>query len=68
VVTKDGEQVGVLTSPTRSPRFGPIGLAVLDAAHAATGTRLEVALPDGAATATVEVLPIYDQDKRRPRS
>jgi aminomethyltransferase len=64
----DGEQVGVLTSPARSPRFGLIGLAVLETEHAAGGTRLEVVLPDGATTASVDVLPVYDPEKLRPRS
>ena len=67
-VTRGGEEVGVLTSPTDSPRFGKIGMAVLGREHAARGTRVEVTLEDGTATATVDVLPIYDTDKRRPRA
>jgi aminomethyltransferase len=67
-VIMDGEQVGTLTSPSRSPRFGMLGLAVLDAAVAENGTRLEVAVADHTVGATVDVLPIYDPEKRRPRS
>jgi aminomethyltransferase len=67
-VTKDGDEVGVLTSPTESPRFGQIGLAVVDSAHASVGSILDVAVGDGVVTATVDVLPVYDTDKLRPRS
>jgi aminomethyltransferase len=67
-VTRDGEPAGTLTSPTKSPRFGQIGLAVLESRVAAEGERLEVALGDGTVPARVEVLPIYDPQKKRPRS
>ncbi len=36
-VTKDGEEVGVLTSPTDSPRYGAIGLAVVASEQATVG-------------------------------
>ena len=68
VVTKDGEEVGVLTSPTDSPRFGKIGLAVVESALASVGNTLEVAVAQGTVSATVDVLPIYDTGKKRPRS
>lgn len=67
-VTSDGHEAGTMTSPTISPRFGRIGLAVLAAAFAGEGTRLEVAFRNGAVEATVQVLPIYDPKKERPRS
>ncbi len=68
-VTKDGEPVGTLTSPCESPTLGQvIGMAVLDAGHAAIGERVEVALGDGTAEATVATLPIYDPGKVRPRA
>jgi aminomethyltransferase len=67
-VTRDGEEIGVLTSPTDSPRFGKIGLAVLRSGHTAPGTAVQVALADGTAPATVDVLPIYDTNKSRPRA
>jgi len=68
-VLRDGQEVGVLTSPTQSPRFGVIGLAVLDTRHAVDGTAVEVALPHGKLTrATVDALSIFDPEKKRPRS
>lgn len=67
-VTKDGEEIGVLTSPTSSPRFGPIGLAVLRTDQAQVGNAVEVAVGDGTVGSTVDVLPLYDTNKERPRS
>jgi aminomethyltransferase len=67
-VTRDGEEVGVLTSPAISPRFGNIGLAIIRSDAAGDGTIVEVALGDGTVSATVDVLAIYDPQKRRPRS
>jgi aminomethyltransferase len=67
-VTRDGQEIGVLTSPTDSPRFGKIGIAVLASAHARPGTAVEVAVGEATAPATVDVLPLYDPDKRRPRA
>ena len=67
-VLKDGEEVGTLTSPTDSPRFGKIGTAVVRTELATPGTVLEVALGEGTVPATVDVLPIYDTEKTRPRS
>ena len=52
-VTKDGEEVGVLTSPTDSPRFGKIGLAVIESCagdrgeHAGRGRRRRDRLRNG---------------------
>jgi glycine cleavage system aminomethyltransferase T len=63
-VTKDGKVVGTLTSPTDSPRFGPIALAILDAAAAANDTVVGV----GGSTATVADLSIFDPDKLKPRA
>ena len=67
VVTKDGREVGVVTSPASSPRVGTIGLAVLDGDVAADGEKVEVAVGDGTAAATVGPLAILDPQKRRPR-
>lgn len=67
-VSKDGRDIGVLTSPTDSPRFGKIGLAIVPTNEANVGNRVEVALGEGTATATADVLPIYDTNKERPRS
>jgi aminomethyltransferase len=69
VVTVDGEPAGTLTSPCESPTLGRvIGLAVLEAEHGTPGTKVDVALGDGTVPATVETLPIYDPEKKRPRS
>ena len=67
-VTKDGEEVGVLTSPTDSPRFGKIGLAVIETAQAVVGNTLGVDVGGEIVPATVDVLPIYDTEKARPRA
>lgn len=67
-VTRDGQPVGTLTSPADSPRFGVIGLAVLETPHAADGTRVEVSVGDGTAPATVTELSVYDPQKLRPRA
>jgi aminomethyltransferase len=66
-VTKDGEEVGVLTSPATSPAYGPIGLAILRSDVAEDGTSLDVALGERTVGATVDVLAIHDPEKRRPR-
>ena len=63
-VTKDGDEVGVVTSPAVSPRLGTIGLAILRTDAAVEGEKVEV----GDAVATVATLSLYDPEKRRPRS
>jgi len=67
-VSRDGEEIGVLTSPTDSPRYGRIGMAVLKAGHAAPGTAVEVAVGDGTVAGVVDVAPLYDTNKLRPRA
>jgi aminomethyltransferase len=67
-VTKDGQQVGVVTSPANSPRVGAIALAILDAAVAADGEKVEVAIGDETSPATVGPLSILDPAKERPRA
>jgi aminomethyltransferase len=68
-VTRGGEPAGTLTSPCESPTLGRvIGLAMLDARHASAGGTVDVALGEGTVPATVESLPIYDPEKRRPRA
>jgi aminomethyltransferase len=66
-VIRDGEDVGVLTSPAESPKLGPLGLAILRADAAEDGSRLQVALGDGTVGATVDRLAVYDPTKERPR-
>jgi glycine cleavage system T protein (aminomethyltransferase) len=66
---KSGDAVvGTLTSSAASPRFGTIGLAVLNSDVAADGTKLDVVVEGGTVPAAVDVLSVYDTDKRRPRS
>ena len=67
-VTKDGREVGVVTSPALSPRLGTIGLAILDAEVAGDGEKVEVAVGEGTAVATVDVLSALDPQKQRPRA
>jgi aminomethyltransferase len=67
-VTKDGQEVGVVTSPASSPRVGTIGLAILDAAVAEDGQVLDVAVGDLTVAATVGPLSILDPSKERPRA
>ncbi|MEX1264314.1 MAG: glycine cleavage T C-terminal barrel domain-containing protein, partial [Actinomycetota bacterium] len=66
-VTKDGERVGLLTSPTNSPVFGPIGLAVIRTEAAEDGGTVDVQGPSGTITATIGPSPIYDPKKERVR-
>jgi aminomethyltransferase len=63
-VTKDGADVGTVTSPADSPRVGPMGLAILDAAVAEDGTKVEVA----GVVATVAPLSALDPEKKKPRA
>jgi aminomethyltransferase len=67
-VTKGGDEIGVLTSPTASPRFGTIGLAIVPTDQATVGNEVDVAVGEGTAKATIDVLPIYDTNKERPRA
>jgi aminomethyltransferase len=66
-VTKDGREVGTVTSPASSPRLGTIGLAILDAGVATDGEKVEVTVGDGTAPAVVAPLSLLDPEKRRPR-
>src|SRR3954465_7895905 len=65
--TDAGDAAGVLTSPAMSPRFGPIGLAVVPVGLAISGTAVQVVTGAGAIPGTVDVLSIYDPKKERPR-
>lgn len=69
-VTQDGREVGIVRSPCQSPTFDMqvIGMAAIDRDLVKEGQRLEVAVGDGTAGATVASFPLYDPEKRRPRS
>jgi aminomethyltransferase len=69
-VTRDGQEVGIIRSPCQSPTFDMqvIGTASIDRALASDGERVQVALGEGTVSATVAPIPLYDTEKRRPRS
>ena len=69
-VTLDGQDVGILRSPCQSPTFGMevIGMAAIDRGLVHDGQRVDVAVGNGAVSATVAPFPLYDTEKRRPRS
>ncbi len=68
----NGRGVGRLLSPSdgRSPTVDRlIGMACLEAEYSEPGSRVEVALADGRLVpAYTDVFPIYDPEKKRPRS
>lgn len=63
-VTRDGEEVGAVTSPAVSPRLGTIALAILVTEVASDGETVQV----GDAVATVAPRSLYDPEKKKPRS
>ncbi len=67
-VGREGREVGVLTSPARSPRFGSIGLAILQREAAEPGTPVDVTDDEGSIGGTVDVASILDPNKERPRA
>jgi aminomethyltransferase len=68
-VTKDGNDVGIVRSPCKSPTFDEqIAMAAIDRELDKEGTSVEVALGDGTVAATVAPFPLYDTEKSRPRS
>jgi aminomethyltransferase len=70
-VLHEGNEVGVVRSPCQSPTLDMevIAMATVDRELAAEGQKLEVALPSGGtAGATVGTFPLYDPEKKRPRS
>jgi aminomethyltransferase len=69
-VTQDGREVGILRSPCQSPTFDMqvIGMAAIDRDLVNEGQQLQVALGEGKVGATVAPFPLYDTEKRRPRS
>jgi glycine cleavage system T protein (aminomethyltransferase) len=68
-VTVDGEDAGIVRSPSTSPTFNEvIAMAVIDRRLVGDGQRVDVALADGTVGATVTAFPLYDTNKTRPRS
>jgi glycine cleavage system T protein (aminomethyltransferase) len=65
----DGDEVGIVRSPSKSPTFGQIiAMTAIDRGLTDPGRRLQVALGDGAVTATVAPVPLYDTEKACPRA
>ena len=67
-VSAGGKAIGQVTSCVHSPRLGNIGYAMVQAASAADGTRLEVETPDGRRGATVVQMPFHDPKKTLAKS
>jgi len=69
-VTLDGRDVGIVRSPCQSPTFdmAVIAMTAVDRECNVEGRELDVALGDGTVKATVGAFPLYDTEKRRPRS
>ena len=69
-VTRDGHEVGIVRSPCQSPTFDMqvIAMAAIDRDLVQDGQQVEVTLGDGTTGATVGPFPLYDTEKRRPRS
>jgi aminomethyltransferase len=67
-VTREGEEIGVLTSPAESPLFGNIGIAIIRTDAATDGSPVEVAVEGGTVPGTIDVLAIYDPKKEKPRA
>lgn len=69
-VTQDGRDVGIVRSPCHSPTFDMevIAMSTIDRDLVDDGQRVDVAVGDGTVGATVAPFPLYDTDKRRPRS
>jgi aminomethyltransferase len=68
-VTVDGTPAGIVRSPCLSPTFNEvIAMAAIDREHVQDGNRVDVALGDGTVGATVAPFPLYDTEKKRPRT
>jgi aminomethyltransferase len=69
-VTLDGREVGIVRSPCKSPTFDMqvIAMAAIDRDLVKDGQRVEVALGAGTTGAAVAPFPLYDTEKKRPRS
>lgn len=67
-VFADGEHVGELTVSSLSPRFGPLGQAIIETEFATPGTRVEVVDNDGRHSAAVGPRVLYDPERIRVRS
>lgn len=63
-ITRDGEEIGKVTSAIYSPRLERnIALAMVGVDHTEIGARVEVVLPSGPTVATVVERPFFDPKK-----
>ena len=69
-VTRDGREVGIVRSPCQSPTFDMqvIAMAAIDRDLVQDGQQVEVDARRRHDGATVAPFPLYDTEKRRPRS
>jgi len=69
-VTLEGREVGIVRSPCKSPTFdmAVIAMAAIDRELTLNDQRVEVAVGAGSVGAAVAPFPLYDTEKRRPRS
>jgi glycine cleavage system T protein (aminomethyltransferase) len=68
-VSLDGKEVGIVRSPCHSATFNEvIGMAAIDRQLVTEGQRVEVGLEGATVGATVAAFPLYDTEKKRPRS
>jgi len=69
-VTLEGRDVGIVRSPCKSPTFegAVIAMAAIDRELCDLGARVDVVIGADVARATVAPFPLYDTEKRRPRS
>jgi aminomethyltransferase len=63
----DGEPVGLIKSPVKSPICGVIALAVMDTPYGEDGTKVEVIINGKHVPAEVGPLSIFDPDKKKLR-
>jgi glycine cleavage system aminomethyltransferase T len=64
-ITRDGTEIGKVTSAVYSPRLERnIALAMVAVAHAPVGTEVNIMTPSGPARATVVERPFYDPKKK----
>jgi glycine cleavage system aminomethyltransferase T len=64
-ITRDGTEIGKVTSAVYSPRLERnIALAMVAVAHAPVGTEVDIMTPSGSARATVVERPFYDPQKK----
>jgi aminomethyltransferase len=68
-VSANGNEAGIVRSPCTSPTFNEvIAMASIDRELVKEGQRVEVALGSATVSATVAPFPLYDTEKKRPRS